>query len=220
MFDALRRRLPRIGRWPRLALAASCALLALDSAVSAHGTPAKRDRAAPGTPVVVAARDLPAGRRLTNGDITVVRWPAHLVPHSALRDVRSLVGRRLAGGLARREAVTTPRLLGRDLTTGLGPGLVAVPVPLADSHAGDLLHPGDHVDLLAAPRADDPAAAVGRPVSTASVPVAGSHLLVLAVFAASGESGTELVVAADRVTAARITRLGGSQTLAAVGVPP
>jgi hypothetical protein len=52
------------------------------------------------------------------------------------------------------------------------------------------------------------------------VPVVGSHLLVLAVFAASGESGTELVVAADRVTAARITRLGGSQTLAAVGVPP
>ncbi|HEU5267794.1 MAG TPA: SAF domain-containing protein [Jatrophihabitans sp.] len=219
MFDALRRRLPRIGRWPRLALAASCALLALDSAVSAHGSPTKRARTEPGRPVVIAARDLPAGRRLTSGDIAVVRWPDRLVPDSAVQDIRSLLGRRLAGSLARHEAVTTARLLGRDLTTGLGPGLVAVPVPLADSHARDLLHPGDHVDLLAAPRADDTAVA-GRPGSIGSVSVAGSHLLVLAVFAASAESGTELVVAADRVTAARITRVGVAQTLAAVGVPP
>jgi hypothetical protein len=98
---------------------------------------------------------------------------------------------------------------------------VAVPVPIADPHGADLLHPGDHVDLLATPRSDtaipdDPA----REAKAATVTVAGSHLLVLAAFRAGDAAGTELVVAADRPTAVRIARIGVSQTLAGVGVPP
>ncbi len=107
MFDALRRRLPRLGRWPRLALAASCGLLALDSAVKAHGAPpapASRSEA-----VVVAARDLPAGRRLMAGDLTTLHWPSSLVPASAVRRVPPVVGRRLATPLARHEALTATR---------------------------------------------------------------------------------------------------------------
>jgi pilus assembly protein CpaB len=219
VFDALRHRLPRIGRWPRAALAAACALLALDSAVSARSTPPPRPHPTVGAAVIVAARDLPAGRRLTDRDVVVARWPRALVPVSAAQRVDTVVGRRLTSALARREAVTRTRLLGRDLTTGLAAGLVAVPVPLADPHAADLLHPGDHVDLLAAPRADG-IDIVGPRGSSGPVTVVGSRLLVLAALPGGTASGTELVVAANRQTAVRITQVSGSQTLAGVGVPP
>jgi Flp pilus assembly protein CpaB len=219
MFDALRRRVPRIGRWPRVALAASCALLALDSAVSARTSSTTRAPSAAGAAVVVAARDLPTGRVLTSRDVVLAKWPTTLVPISAARRLETVLGRRLAGALARREPVTRTRLLGRDLTTGLPPGLVAVPVPLGDVHAADLLHPGDHVDLLATPRGDA-GGALGSGSTAGPVTVAGSHLLVLAVLRGGAESGTDLVVAANRDEAVRITRIGGSQTLAGLGVPP
>ncbi len=218
MFDALRRRLPRLGRWTRVALAAACGLLALDSAVTAHG--AQRGRAPAGVAVVVAARDLPAGRSLAVGDLSVSRWPPSLVPASAVRRMQPLIGRRLAAGLARHEALTTTRLLGRDLTTGLGPGLVAVPVPIADPHAADLLHPGDHIDLLATPRAEAALPDDATQATASTVTIAGTRLLVLAVFPAADDTGTEVVVAADRASAVRIARIGVSQTLAGVGVPP
>ena len=215
MFDSLRRRLPRIGRWPRLALAACCALLALDSAVSARaGQPVT---AGARRPVVVAARELSVGHRITSRDVRMAGWPAQLVPPSAVQQTATVIGRRTASAFARGELLTPARLVGRDLTTGLPAGFVAAPVPLADDHAIDLLHPGDHVDLFASSRTDD--ALPDRRAESSAAPT-GDHLLVLAVFRGTGESGTELVVAADRATAERISRTGVSQIITAVGVPP
>ena len=214
MFDLLRRRLPRLGRWPRVALAACCALLALDSAVSAR---ASRSAPAAARKVVVTTRDLSVGHRLTSRDIRIANWPTRLVPRSAVHQTSTVLGRPVASALGRGELLTRARLVGRDLTTGLPAGFVAAPVPLADEHAIDLLHPGDYVDLFASPRTDD---AIPDRRADPSAASAGDHLLVLAVFRGTGESGTELVVAADRATAARISRTGVSQIITAVGVPP
>jgi Flp pilus assembly protein CpaB len=46
--------------------------------------------------VVVAARDLPAGRRLGAGDVSVRRAPARFVPPDALRGASDLAGARTA----------------------------------------------------------------------------------------------------------------------------
>lgn len=215
MVRSLSTRMPRLGRWPRLALAGCCLLLALESAAAARGATSEVDG---GVRVVAAARNLPAGRTIRPADVRIATWPVRLRPDGARARVSDLVGRRLAVPMTKNEAITGARLLGRDLTTGLGRALVALPVTLADTHAGDLLHPGDRVELYATPRPTD-----GFDTKSAMqlVPsVVGSRLLVLAVLPGTDAAGTELVVAADRATAMRITRAAASQIIAAVGDPP
>ena len=120
-----------------------------------------------GIPVIVAARDLPAGLRLGPGDTQVRRWPAELVPTGALRaDVTGsgagsggsggstaagpidADGRVLAGSLGAGEMLTESRLLGPGMLDGLPPGSVAVPVPLTDSTVLTFARPGDHLRVL------------------------------------------------------------------------
>lgn len=227
MFTSLRRRLPRLGRFPRLCGIGICLLLALDSAASRSS----RSRAAAvptAVPVVAAARTLPVGHVLQRADLTVLRWPRPLRPATARADPAALVGRRLAGPLARGEPVTATRLLGRDLATGLPSGLVAVAVPLVDGSALDLVRPGDRVDLLAAPRTDE---VDGRPApgSIATLARAAPALAVLgtepdgdAGSAAGGlaGAGAEIVLAVPRAAAVAISRAAPSHLFTAVLVSP
>ena len=150
MHRSHRRLLERLGRWPRLAAAGLCLLVALALAVRAPG----RRRLMHLTRVVIATAHLPAGHVLRAGDLAVARWPAQLRPAGAAAAVDRLVGTRLAGPLGAREPVTPSRLLGADLTAGLAAGVVATTVSLADPGAADLVHAGDQVDLLATPRPD------------------------------------------------------------------
>jgi Flp pilus assembly protein CpaB len=223
MFASWRGRLPRIGRWPRLALAGVCLLLAAANVVSTRG---KAAAARPGAPVVIATRDLPAGRVLGRADLAVVRWPQPMLPRGVRSRLAGVVGRRLSGPLTTHEPVTGARLLGRDATTGLANGMTAVPVTVADPRLGDLVHAGDRVDLLAAgnlnaggfqlPTPNEPGG--GTPVASAV-----RVLSVLPVRSGTGsadDGGTELVVATDTVLAERIVRLAGAQAIVAVGIPP
>jgi Flp pilus assembly protein CpaB len=219
VFSALRRRLPRLGRFPRLCGVGICLLLALESATtrssrSAASTPA------PTTAVVVAARALPVGRVLTRDDLRVVRWPRSLRPAAARADPAALVGRRLTGPLARGEPVTATRLLGRELATGLPTGLVAVAVPLADSNSATLVQPGDSVDVLASPRDEE---IDGRAVS-GRVTTLSRDALALAVLpddAAGGDGSTaEVVVAVPRADAVAISRAAPSSLFTVVLVSP
>lgn len=217
MFGSLTARLPRLGTWPRVALIACCLLLALDSAVTAHA----RDVAPGGVPVVVAARPLPAGHRVGAADIRVARWPPAVRAAADLRRRADAVGRRLSTALAPGEPVSSTRLIGHDLTTALAVGQVAAAVQLADPHAGDLVRPGDRVELYALPRSADGVDPTAPAATSEADPrVVASGLRVLAVLPESDQEGTEVVVAATPETAARLARASVSGVIDAVGEPP
>jgi Flp pilus assembly protein CpaB len=208
-------RLPRLGKWPRLLIAAGCLVLALGSALGAKHDAARSPRSAA---VVVAARELPAGHLLARRDVAVARWPPAIRPTGARADPGSVIGQRLAGPVRAREALTTTRLVGADLAAELPGGLVAASVSLADPHAIDLVRAGDHVDLLetaAPPEIADP----GR-IGAARVRSVATHVVALAVLPGSAETGPELVLAVDRMTAVRITRDSSSHVFTAVVAPP
>lgn len=101
-----------------------------------------------GVPVVVVAQDLMAGHLLTQGDLVLADWPAGLSPRGAAKDPASLVGRSLGAGMSRGEPVTTARLRGPGLLTGVPTGLVAAHVRLADPAMSVMATAGDRVDLI------------------------------------------------------------------------
>jgi Flp pilus assembly protein CpaB len=213
MFRSLRARLPRIGRTPRLLIAATCLLMALASALGSGPKPA----AAGGRPVVVAARDLPAGHVLGRADLAVARLPAALRPAGARAGPAAFVRQRLAGPIGAREVLTASRLVSADLAAGLG-RLVAAAVPLDDPRAADLLRPGNRIDLLEATRAPDVLdAALSRPPP---VTIAAAGVLVLAVLPQRDDGSADLIVAIARTTALTITRDRSGHVFTAVVVPP
>lgn len=182
---------------PRRLLAALCAGVALLAGVKAVAPPAERTVA-----VWVAAHDLSGGSPLTAHDLRAVALPLAAVPAGALRAGSQVAGRLLAAPMRRGEPLTDVRLLGPTLLTALPePGLVAVPVRVADgSAAAALVHPGDVVDVLS----------VGDPVSGRADPrpvTVASAVRVVAVPARAsiaGDGGGLVVVAANRAQAAAL----------------
>jgi Flp pilus assembly protein CpaB len=219
MFRSLRRRLARIGRWPRLCAAGLCLLLALASSLGARrGT----EPAARSVGVVVAARELPAGHRLNRSDLDVVRWPAALRPSGTGSDGARYIGQRLAGPMGALEPITSHRLVGPDLGSGLAAGLVAATAPLDDPHTGDLVRPGDRVDVLATPRPSDLGTA---PAGEPRIDTTAENVLVLAVLpptdpSAAGATDAEVVLAVDRATAVQLTRDKSRELFTLVLDPP
>ncbi|MBS42979.1 MAG: pilus assembly protein CpaB [Nocardioides sp.] len=142
----------------RRSLAALLTAVAVGSGVRAVAPPPE-----PTEPVLVAARDVPAGSVLGADDVTVVRYRVGTVPEGASDAAADAVGRRTAGALGLGEPVTTTRLLGPGLADE---GRVATPVRLPDAGMADLLEVGDVVDLVAA----DPTAGTATTVA-ADVPV-------------------------------------------------
>ena len=147
-----------------------------------------------GAQVLRAATDLPAGAALTTADLVLAQVERGSEPAGALRSVPLAVGRLLASPVRRGEVLTDVRLAGAALLPPGTAGLVAVPVRLADRASVALLHPGDRIDVLAAPTAASvvaPRASVAQVVATAA--------LVLAVPTAADPSGDgALVVVAER----------------------
>jgi Flp pilus assembly protein CpaB len=217
MFRSLRRRLPRVGRTPRLCAAGLCLVLAFASAVGAHAQHAAAPAPAP-VPVIVAARDLPAGHRIAPTDLRVARWPRTLQPAGSVAARRALVGRRLAGPMGAREAVTPSRLLGNGLTAGLPRGFIAAAIPLGDPHATELVRAGEHVDVLETPRpAEFDPTATTHPPRVARVAL---HALVLAVLPQTSDAEAEVVLGVDRATAVRIAQDRAAQVFTVVTDPP
>jgi hypothetical protein len=109
----------------------------------------------PTASLLVAARDLPAGHRLTADDLDRRAWPRDAAPAGLLPRPQ---GRVLAAPLRRGEPVTDIRVtpsgsaaLGRGRLTD---GRVAVTVRLADPAASLLVTPGDHVQVIAGAAVD------------------------------------------------------------------
>jgi len=107
-----------------------------------------------GEPVVVAAREVPAGAVLAPADLAVVRRPPSLLPSGAVADRSAAVGRTVGSGLRPGEPLTDARLVGPGLLVGRPLGDVAAPVRIADGEAAALLRAGDRVDVLQAFGAD------------------------------------------------------------------
>jgi Flp pilus assembly protein CpaB len=134
------------------------------------------------------------------------------------------IGHRLAAPMRAGEPLVGQRLVGADLTRGLGPTLVAMSVPAADDRIGDFVDPGDRVDLYPAPDAE----AEGKPV--ASAPVAEGVLVLAVLPASAGDSGaeqlgadggvTKLVLAVQRADAGRLASANSSQKFTVVLDPP
>lgn len=218
----------RLRGWPRRVLALACLLLAVVTAIGAQHDDHSPDQ---GAPVLVAARDLAAGIRLSNADVQVRTWPASLRPPTAPSRPAQVLGRRLAGPVHAGEPLTTTRFVGADLSAGLPANLQAVPVQITGAALLNLVRVGDSIDLLVGD-----SVSAGQPTpSSPAVPgparVLAQRVRVLAVAAPSPavglssvdgiDSGTiGLIVAADRATALRIAAATDRPIVATVRSPP
>ena len=173
----------------RRLLAAALTAVAVAAGVHAVAAPPPAE-----VPVLVAARDLPAGTVLAPGDLTSAAFapgsaPAGLAPDAA--------GRTLAAPLRAGEPVTDVRLVGPALTEGY-PGLAAVPVRLPDAGMARLLRVGDRIDLVSADPQGGGASIVASDVPVLAVPDADPEL------GASGLAGRLVVVGAPPTEVAEI----------------
>lgn len=215
--------LARLNRWPRRLAALSCALLAVASALAARRSDGVRQHeGAGGVRVVVATRDLPVGAALARRDLMIMAWPHALVPAGVSGDPDRLVGRRLAGPVRKREAVTATRLVGSDLTAGLAAGDVATAVPINTALA-TVVHAGDRVDILAGPSdiAESATRSAKPPEGAVLVAEGAAILAVLPATDADGVSGAaQVLVVTDRGTAVRLVALQERGVLAVALSPP
>jgi pilus assembly protein CpaB len=99
-------------------------------------------------PVLVAARDLPAGLAIGKTDLVPRAVPPDIVPAGALTAMRDVEGRELAAPLSSGQIPTDAQLLGPGLLTGAGAGTAAVPVRLADPSSIQLVSAGQLVNIV------------------------------------------------------------------------
>jgi len=187
----------------RRALAAALVMLA---AVAAWRDDPRADR----VDVVVAAHDLAPGTALTADDVVIQSLSATTVPDGARTSIEEVTGSTLAGPARRGEALTDVRLLGPRLAEAtVGPDARIVALPLADAALLDLLHPGDVVDVVAAPSTAD---------TETEAHVIASDAVVVLVSAHSGgiaaPGGNRLVLVALPAESAKI--VAGAALLSAV----
>lgn len=168
----------------RRLLAAVCAALAVGLGLRAVAAPPP-----PTVEVPVAARALPAGKVLSDEDLTTVPLHPEAVPDDLLE---APAGRVLAGPVARGEPVTSLRVVGDALAREglLGSDRVAVPVRMPDAGAVELLRLGDLVDLVAT----DPQGGTSEVVATAVPVVALPEEVEPSAGGGLGQPGGRLVV--------------------------
>lgn len=200
----------RRGQWRRAVARRVTASLLAGGAVLGTVALARTPEGGPLVPVVVAARDLPAGRELAQADLLEQRRPRAYAP-SGSESAAALVGRRLSGPVAAGEVLTTPRIAGAGLLVGRPADEVAVHVPLADPGAVAMVRAGDHVDVLAGTGETVAASALVLAVRGAD---AGTGLSG-GVGASLGDEGGGLVLAvaaavAGRIASAPRNEIGGS----------
>ncbi len=184
---------------------------------------------APGVWVVAATRDLPAGTRIDDGDVTLRRLSRADAAPGALSSLARARGALLASAVGAAEVLTDARLVGPSLLDASPAGTVAVPVRLAEPGLGALVRAGSLVDVMSTAALDPTASldlgsgltqsgAARAPISTAVV-AAGVRVLAVASSAQSGGltsdpgSGTLLVLATDEATAVRLADASATSRL-------
>jgi Flp pilus assembly protein CpaB len=127
----------------RRPLAAGLAALAVASALSALAP-----ESTPTVPVVVAVRDVPTGGILDDSSLKVSPMAARALPPGVFGSIDEVRGSQLAVPAAAGAPITATSLVGPGLLTGAAPGTVAVPVRPSDADVGNLLAPGQLVDVV------------------------------------------------------------------------
>jgi Flp pilus assembly protein CpaB len=201
------RELRRAVAWRRRLLVAG--LLAGSMAFALH---ALAPPPPPGVQVLVAARDVAAGATLQSRDLRVESRPVGSVPHGSLRAPSDASGRPVVSAVRRGEVLTDVRLVGSAVLRGLGPGLVAAPVRVADAETVALLATGDVVDVLAAnAEGGIEARLVAAGVRVLSVPRTSTSR-----FGAGLSDGALLLLATSSPTAARLAAAAVTDRLSVV----
>ncbi len=114
----------------------------------------RKEQAAAQASVVVAARDLPRGTKLTIDDLRVTEWSGSQLPGGAFQEPTAHVGQKLNRAVRYTEAVPQSALMGQDeswLASMIPAGMRGVTVHVAE-FAGVTQHleVGDRVDVLVA----------------------------------------------------------------------
>lgn len=104
-------------------------------------------------PVVVAAKQIKAGAKITSEDLTIKQMPRQSVPREYPDSVEPLIGRIVKGTIQPDEAVTDVRLVAKGTAGGLSvlipEGQRAVTIKVTEvSGIGGFINPGDRVDIL------------------------------------------------------------------------
>ena len=146
---------------------------------------ALRPAQAPTVQVVVAARDLAPGTVLTAADLALRGVSRDSSPPDPLLDPAGAVARTVAAPVRAGEAVRARDVVSPGLVAGLGSGMRALPVRLADDAAASLVRAGDSVDVLASYGGDG--------TSSASAVVVASDVRVLVAPAAPGGGSASLL---------------------------
>lgn len=208
-------RLPgRTRRWLwrfRAGIAAACCGLAVAAVVGEL-----RPGPPPTAPVVVTARDLPAGTTLGERDLRVVHVDPALVPREVAADVAEHLGRRVVIAVPEGLPVVGSLLHSGGIAATAPPGTVVTTITLADPGATSVLTAGDRVDVLAAGGAldDEPGVTVlarGATVLDPGAPAQSSGGLLPG---ASSPGVTVLAVQAEE--AATIAGFAGRSAISVV----
>jgi pilus assembly protein CpaB len=144
---------------------------------------ANRGQTVKAVPLVVAARELPAGARLTADMLRVQGYPETMLPAQRYATVQEVEGRILASGMSANEPLTPSRLAGEAAAGGIsavithGKRAMAVKGNKVMGLAG-LIRPGNMVDVLVTLPVDNNAAKTMTKVVLENVPVlaAGSQM--------------------------------------------
>lgn len=168
--SALTSRLRHALRWHRRLLAAVAAGVAILATLSVLAPPP------PDTvTVVVAARDLPAGTRLSAEDLQEREHPVGLVPRGAFASTTGLVGRLLATGTSSGAPLDRSDLVEAQRAR---PGRMLVPFRLQDAGVAGLLRVGDLVSVVAVDDGGAPTVLAKR-VRVAALPNSEEETLIV-----------------------------------------
>lgn len=103
--------------------------------------------------VVVASKQLTAGKKLEESDLAIKQLPAQAIPKDYPSSIDSLKGRIVKSTIDTDEIITEGRLIGQGAAGGLPvvipPGQRAITVRVNEVvGVGGFISPGDHVDIL------------------------------------------------------------------------
>ncbi|MFT0846145.1 SAF domain-containing protein [Actinomycetaceae bacterium L2_0104] len=102
-------------------------------------------------PIVVAAKELPAGTPLGTADIRIENVPEELVPEDSIRDIAEIEGEVLVTALPRGMPLPRSLILSADFLATAPPGQVIMPVTIIADGTEDLASSGVSVSLFAPP---------------------------------------------------------------------
>lgn len=107
-----------------------------------------------GVPVVVAARQLPIGTKLSPSDLRLATWPASNPVPGSFTEIEAVMARGLVADMVENEPVTNNKLAPTEAGSGLPPiippGMRAISMQVNEVNGvAGFVAPGNHVDVVA-----------------------------------------------------------------------